>query len=53
MVCLVCIAIKDKNVPLLKCGHYVCPLCYCNLKSNNVNNCACGEKLIRKYKKLI
>ena len=53
MNCIICFMSYDKNVPLLKCGDYICPKCYCDLKSNKINECRCGKKLIRgcrKYK---
>ena len=56
MNCLHCEDPYDKNVPLLKCGCYLCPSCYCRFKSSKINNCLCGKKLIRggrKYKEII
>jgi len=46
MNCLVCNDNYDKNVPVLKCGDYICPPCYCDLKICK-NECLCGKKLIR------
>ena len=53
MNCLICSAMYDKNVTLLKCKDYICPKCYCHLKTNRIYKCPCGKKLIRgcrKYK---
>ena len=53
MNCLHCEDSYDKNVPLLRCGCYLCPSCYCRFKSSKINNCLCSKKLIRgarKYK---
>ena len=41
----------DKNVPLLKCGDYMCPKYNCDQKSNKINECPCGAKLIRGCRK--
>ena len=47
--CYVCSKLYEKNVPLLVCNHYVCPECYCNMKSKKVNECIiCNKKLLRK-----
>lgn len=52
MNCYICLEAPDKNVPLLKCGHYCCPKCYCSLKFYKMNNCSvCCKKLIRGTKK--
>ena len=49
--CFICLESSPK-VPLLKCGHFVCPKCYCELKGNKINNCCiCQKKLIRGTKK--
>lgn len=48
MDCYICLDAPDKNVPLLKCGCYICPPCYCRLKSNKINDCqVCNKKLVR------
>ena len=52
MDCYICLAEPDKNIPLLRCGHYVCCKCYCALKSNRINDChVCKKKLIRGARK--
>lgn len=52
MNCYNCLAESDRNVPLLKCGCYVCPPCYCIIKSDKINICLrCDKKLIRGKKK--
>lgn len=52
MKCYLCLADEDKNVPLLRCGDYVCPPCYCRIKSEKINTCLmCDKKLIRGSKK--
>ena len=54
MECYICFNEPDQNVPLLKCGHYVCPRCYCALKSNRFYKCQlCQRKLVRGQKKNI
>lgn len=53
MNCLHCEDPYDKNVPLLRCGCYLCPSCYCRFKASKINKCLCSKKLIRgsrKYK---
>ena len=42
MYCYKCLAEPDKNVPLLKCGCYVCPSCYCDIKNRKLNECLKG-----------
>lgn len=52
MKCYLCLADEDKNVPLLRCGHYVCPPCYCRIKQDKMYACLiCDKKLIRGCKK--
>ena len=47
--CYICSKPYDKNIPLLRCGHYVCCECYCDMKLQKVNKCLiCNKKLIRK-----
>lgn len=48
MNCYLCEEKPDHNVPLLRCLCYVCPKCYCELKSQKIVNC-----IICKDKKLI
>lgn len=49
--CFVCLE-TIYRVPLLRCGHFVCPECYCNCKSYGIHNCSvCKKKLIRGSKK--
>ena len=53
MYCYICLEAPDKNIPLLKCGHYICSHCYCQLKSHGFNSCSvCSKKLIRGSKKI-
>ena len=48
MDCYVCLSPPDLNVPLLRCQHYVCPPCYCRIKSEHIDKCLiCYKKLIR------
>ena len=52
MDCYMCLDCPDKNVPLLRCGHYVCPPCYCALKDHKYFDCqVCKKKLIRGRKR--
>ena len=52
MDCLLCEKPADPNVPLLKCGCYVCPPCYCSLKSRRIYTCpVCSALLWRGHKK--
>lgn len=37
--CQVC-KTTDNNVPLLVCGHFICPSCYVKMKTEN-RNCKC------------
>lgn len=39
MNCLKCGRAKSNEVPMLKCGCYLCPLCYCKSKSAGVYHC--------------
>ena len=49
--CYVCLEYID-NIPLLKCNHFVCCNCYCDMKNQKLNNCLiCQKKLIRGTKK--
>jgi len=49
--CHICQKTIDR-VPLLRCGHFVCPKCYCDCKTMKINNCVvCDRKLIRGSKK--
>lgn len=51
MDCYICLE-SCPNVPLLKCGHFVCPPCYCDLKSRRFYHCSlCRKELIRGKKK--
>ena len=53
MYCYICLEAPDQNIPLLKCGHYICSHCYCQLKSHGFNSCSvCSKKLIRGSKKI-
>lgn len=52
MNCYQCYQGPDPNVPLLRCGHYICTVCYCQLKSSHIFKCLhCDKKLIRGFKK--
>lgn len=52
MDCYNCSNAPDRNVPLLRCGHYICPPCYCVLKTNRIYNCLiCHKELKRGCKK--
>lgn len=49
--CAMCLR-TISNIPLLKCGHFICNKCYNDLKSDNVEKCElCQKKLIRSCKK--
>lgn len=49
--CYICLE-KIHGVPLLRCGHFVCPRCYCRCKDVGINNCSvCDRKLTRGTKK--
>ena len=51
MDCYICLE-SCPNVPLLKCGHFVCPPCYCDLKSRRFYHCSlCRKELVRGKKK--
>ena len=50
--CYICLEEPDKNIPLLKCGHYCCCECYCKQKNRKINHClVCFNKLIRGARK--
>lgn len=52
MNCYLCNADPDPHVPLLRCGHYACPPCYCKIKDRRINHCLlCEKKLIRGRRK--
>ena len=45
-ICKVCSELKDREVPKLCCGHYICPPCYVEMKSLQKNNCIlCDRKM--------
>ena len=49
--CFICLGFLER-VPLLRCGHFVCPECYCACKGRKINNCCvCNKKMIRGSKK--
>ena len=51
--CFICLE-KIEKVPLLKCGCFICPGCYCNLKSRRIDKCSvCNKKMTRGSKKNI
>jgi hypothetical protein len=39
LACYICLESPDKNITLLKCGHYCCPKCYCEQKDRKINHC--------------
>ena len=52
MDCLNCETQQIKEVPLLVCGCYICPDCYCRLKSSKIHYClTCNKKLRRSTRK--
>jgi hypothetical protein len=54
MNCFKCDIPKHKEVPLLVCGCYICPDCYCRLKSSTpkIQHClVCNNKLVRSSRK--
>lgn len=52
MDCFLCQEKPDPKVTLLRCGCYVCPPCYCSLKSNRIYNCpSCDAVLWRGCRK--
>ena len=45
--CYICLEYVEK-IPLLRCGHFVCCKCYCDMKFQKIKNCLiCNKKLIR------
>ena len=45
--CYICLEYIN-NIPLLRCKHFICSKCYCELKNRRINNCQiCQKKLIR------
>lgn len=38
MHCYICSQVES-NVPLLKCGCFLCPSCYCNMKRDGIYHC--------------
>lgn len=51
--CQVC-STTDNNVPLLVCGHFICPQCYVKMKTEDKNcKCVdCNTRLKRKTRKI-
>ena len=54
--CLICLE-QFSRVPDLRCGHFICPHCYCKLKANRPdkksNKCGCPycfKNMIRKLR---
>lgn len=40
------------DIPLLRCNHALCSVCYCKQKDQKLDNCfLCNKKLIRGKKK--
>jgi len=51
MECVICDEYFP-NIPLLRCGHALCNVCYCNLKIEKITKCIiCCKELIRGTKK--
>ena len=51
MDCYVCLSYSP-DIPLLRCQHYLCNVCYCNHKSSGIYTCQlCDKKLVRGTKK--
>jgi hypothetical protein len=49
--CFICLNYIER-VPLLRCGHFVCPECYEKCKNLRINNCSvCDKKMVRGCKK--
>lgn len=47
--CKICDVIKDKQVPLLNCKHYICPPCYVSMRSHKIDDCIlCNKKMKRR-----
>ena len=47
--CKICDAVRDSQVPLLVCTHYICPPCYVSMKSHKENECVlCNKNMKRK-----
>ena len=44
MNCLNCDREPTLAVPLLTCGCYYCPACYCIMKSNRIYNCLAHDR---------
>ncbi len=48
MNCYLCNEEPDGVVPLLRCGDYVCPSCYCRIRDHKITYCLiCHKILIR------
>lgn len=50
MKCFKCLSIVA-NVPLLTCGHFCCPECYCDLKTYKINICLICDKPLKRGNK--
>ncbi len=50
--CLECSTPKTTAVPLLECGHFVCPSCYVAKMQCGQKNCQCGKRMRRRCSKL-
>lgn len=50
MKCFKCLSIVA-NVPLLTCGHFCCPECYCDLKTYKINTCLICDKPLKRGNK--
>lgn len=48
MNCYLCEASPDPNVPLLTCGHYLCPPCYCHMRNDKNDFCLLCKKLLKR-----
>jgi hypothetical protein len=51
MDCFNCETKQIKEVPLLKCGCYICPDCYCRLKNTKIEYCLICHKILRRSSK--
>lgn len=48
MDCYYCSAPPNGDIPLLRCGDYVCCACYCKIKSSGRHNCLLCEKPLKR-----
>lgn len=50
MKCYYCLQVEYR-VPMLECGHFLCPCCFCMLKNDGINNCLRCDKILSREKK--